>query len=73
LRPTFSITVIGMRCDTPERLSMRLSLRASNATRSTTSAHDLGHAHRLARPPPSVRAVHASCCVMLIPSSTLSG
>ena len=39
---TFSITVIGMRCDTPERLSMRRSLRASNAMRSITSAMKSG-------------------------------
>ena len=38
LDTTFSRTLIGSRCDTPERRSTRLSSRASNATRSISSA-----------------------------------
>ena len=72
LLTTFSMAVIGMRCETPERLSTRLSVRASNATRSITSCTRAGT--RTGRDaPPSARAVHASCRVMLIPSSTSSG
>ena len=42
---TFSSTEIGSRCETPDRLSMRLSSRARNASCSTTSLHVIGHAH----------------------------
>ena len=62
LETTFSMTVIGMRCDTPDRLSMRRSLRASNAMRSITSAMKSGT--RTAR---LSRSVHASCRVMSMP------
>jgi hypothetical protein len=65
---TFSRTVIGMRCETPDRLSMRRSFRASNATRSITSAMKSGM--RTGRSP---RTVQASCRVISIPRSTASG
>jgi hypothetical protein len=57
-----------MRCETPERLSMRLSMRASKAMRSITSEMKSGT--RTGSPP---RFAHASCCVIAMPSSTLSG
>ena len=47
---------------------MRLSVRASNAMRSITSLMKSGTRTGF----PS-RAVHASCCVISIPSSTDSG
>ena len=68
LETTFSITLIGMRCDTPDRRSMRLSVRASNAMRSTTSAMKSGTRTVFAS-----RVVHDSCAVMAMPSSTVSG
>ena len=68
---TFSSTEIGMRCDTPERRSTRLSVRASKATRSTSSLSSGGT--RTGGEPPAWRAVHASCRVIAIPSSTSSG
>ena len=61
-------TVIGMRCDTPDRRSMRLSVRASKAMRSTVSAMKSG-----TRTGSAPRFVHASCAVIDIPSSTVSG
>ncbi len=68
LEIAFSITEIGIRCETPERLSTRLSVRASNAMRSTSSAMKSGT--RTGSPP---RVVHASWRVMATPRSTLAG
>ena len=65
---TFSITVIGMRCETPDRLSIRRSVRASKAMRSMTSAMKSGT--RMGR---CARSAHASCRVISIPRSTVSG
>ena len=53
---------------TPERLSTRRSVRASNATRSTTSEMISGTRTGRGR-----RFVHASCFVISIPRSTDSG
>ena len=64
----FSNTLMGNRCETPLRLSTRLSVRASNAIRSISSAMKSGT--RSARP---VRASHASCMEIVAPSSTVSG
>jgi hypothetical protein len=60
--------VIGIRCETPDRRSMRRSARASNAMRSITSATMPG-----TRTGAASRSAHASCCVIAIPSSTVSG
>jgi hypothetical protein len=68
LESTFSNTLIGSRWLTPERPSMRLSPRASNATRSTSSRMKSGSSS--ARPS---RSSHASCSVISIPCSTVGG
>ena len=58
-----------MRCDTPERLSMRLSIARLERDALDHFGDEIGNAHRQSR-----RArVHASCCVIAIPSSTVSG
>ena len=46
---TFSSTLIGSRCDTPERLSTLLSVRAWNASSSIDLAHVRRNAHVEAR------------------------
>jgi hypothetical protein len=64
----FSSTEIGMRCETPERLSIRLSVRASKAMRSIISAMKSG-----TRTGSAPRSRHASCSVIAMPSSTVLG
>ena len=66
---TLSSTLIGRRCDTPLRRSTRLSSRASNAIRSINSAMKSGTRTDLA----PFRSTHASCWVMAVPNSTVSG
>jgi hypothetical protein len=73
LLTTFSIAVIGMRCDTPERLSTRLSVRASKAHALDHLAHELGARAPGARVAASLRCVHASCCVIAHPELDLLG
>ena len=63
---TFSSTLIGSRCDTPERRSTRLSSRASKATRSISSATKSGSLS--GRP---LRSSQASWRVIAVPSSTV--
>ncbi len=65
---TLSSTVIGRRCETPERRSTRWSSRASKAIRSTISLIMPGT--WTGRPP---RSVHASCSVIATPCSRSSG
>ena len=64
----FSSTLIGSRWLTPERLSTRLSSRASKAIRSITSSTKSGMSSGV---PP--RPVHASCAVISMPSCTVRG
>src|SRR5207302_1767016 len=68
LDTTFSRTLIGRRGDTPERRSTRLSSRASNATRSISSAMKGGSL--TGRPS---RSSQASCRVIAVPRSTVWG
>ena len=68
LDTTFSSSEIGSRCDTPLRRSTRLSSRASKAMRSISSSMNSGT--RIGRPS---RSTHASCFVIAVPSSTVSG
>jgi hypothetical protein len=51
------MTVMGMRCETPERLSTRLSVRGLERDALDDLAHELGDAHgRAASSPPARRA-----------------
>ena len=68
LEITLSSAEMGSRWLTPEVPSTRLSLRASNAMRSTTSLMKPGTSRGL----PS-RSVHASCSVISMPCSTVGG
>jgi hypothetical protein len=73
LDTTFSMTVIGMRCETPERLSIALVGARLERHALDDLGHQLGDAHGRAPSPRPPAARPRLLRVIAIPSSTLSG